>query len=74
MLFYIALDAPQMDCAVALERATKAFLLNGNQAVVEAVATIEKRLSNNVELSQFEDMRRLSREVATFVRQGRGSR
>lgn len=71
MLFQIALDAPQMDCAVALERATKAFLLNGNQDVVEAVATIEERLRVTAENAEFEDMKRLHRELTTFVRQGR---
>lgn len=70
-LFHIALDAPQMDCGVALERATKAFLLNGNQDLIEAVATIEERLRASTAHAAFEDMKRLHREVATFVRQGR---
>jgi len=71
MLFHIALEAPQMDSAVALERATKAFLLSGNQAVVEAIATIEERLRLAAEGVGFDDMKRIYREVATFVRQGR---
>ena len=71
MLLHIALEAPEMDCAVALERATKAFLLNGNQDVVEAIATIEEPLRIAAGKAEFEDMKRLHREVATFVRQGR---
>jgi len=71
MLLNIALEAPEMDCAVALERATKAFLLNGNQDVIEAVATIEDRLRAAADDSEFDDIKRLHREVATFVRQGR---
>lgn len=70
-LLQIALDAPAMDCAVALERATKAFLLSGDQAIVEALAPVEERLRVGASASDFEDMKRLHREVATFMRQGR---
>lgn len=70
MLFHIALDAPEMDVAVALERATKAYLLSGNGAIIEAVGALVERLRIAAESSDYADMKRLHREAVMFVRQG----
>jgi len=72
MLLDLALDAKAMDCAVAFERAQKAFLLSGEKALLEKVEKIRDRLLSARDIEQVDDLHRLHAEVAMFARQGRG--
>lgn len=71
MLLDLALDAPSMDCAVALERALKAFLLSGDRAILEKAEAIQARVASVRDIEQVDDLNRLHDEVAIFVAQGR---
>lgn len=71
LLLDTSLDASEMDCAVALERAIKAFLLSGEARLLDKAEIIRGRLQPIQNQPQVDDLKRLHREVATFIRQGR---
>lgn len=71
LLLDTSLDAPEMDCAVALERAIKAFLLCGEGRLLDKAEIILNRLHPIQSQPQVDDLKRLHKEVATFIRQGR---
>jgi len=71
MLLDVALDAPAMDCAVAFERAQKAFLLSGDLGLVEKVESIRDRVAGARNIEQVADLERLHGEVSMFAKQGR---
>ena len=67
----VALEASTPDCAVAFERANKAFLLNGNSELLDKADLIRARLVEARDNLHLTDLARLHDEVATSVRQGR---
>lgn len=71
MLLDVALDARAMDCAVAFERAQKAFLLSGETKILDKVEKIRDRLVTARDVEQVDDLHRLHNEIAVFARQGR---
>ena len=70
-LLAIALEAPSMDCAVAFERANKAFLLTGEERFLTGAEDIARRLAATEPSSDIDDLVRLKGEIQMFVRQGR---
>ena len=68
----VALDADQMDCAIAFERARKAFLLTGERAYVDHAQTILDRLNSAQENQGVDDLRREREEIQLFIRQAGG--
>lgn len=71
MLLDIALEAPLPDCAVAFERANKAFLLSGNAGLLDKAEIIRGRLAQARDNPHLTDLGRLHDEVAAFIKQGR---
>ena len=69
MLLDISLEAPQMDCAVAFERAQKAFLLAPNASLLEKIKTIKQRVMCYREIDQMSDLHRLHDEISAFSKQ-----
>ena len=65
----VALDADQMDCAIAFERARKAFLLTGERAYVNHAQTILDRLDVAQENQIVGDLRREREEIGLFIKQ-----
>lgn len=72
-LLDIALAAKSMDCAVALERATKAFLLTGDATILDKAEAIGARLDAAGANDSIADLERLRGELAMFVRLGRAA-
>ena len=70
-LLDVALEARTMDCAVAFERAQKAFLLSGDERCVEAAESILETLGRASEDEAIWDLERLRSEIRTFRRQAR---
>lgn len=70
-LLDIALQADTMDCAIALERAFKAFLLSGNQRLIEKAEIVKDRLIANRRIANISDLVRLSEEADLFIRLSR---
>jgi hypothetical protein len=70
-LLDIALDAQSMDCAVALERAQRAFLLSGQPGLIDKAEAIRDRIAGVRDIDTVADLHRLHDEVAMFVKQGR---
>ncbi len=71
MLLDVALEAPAPDCAVAFERANKAFLLSGNGDILDKADAIRVKLAEARHNPHLTDLNRIHDEVAMFVRQGR---
>ncbi len=67
----IALDAERMDCAIAFERARKAFLLSGEQALVDRAQTILDQLDEVHKEAIIDDIERQRQEIELFIRQAR---
>lgn len=71
-LLEVALEARSMDCAVAFERASKAFLLTGEPRFLDSAEQIATRLRAAAKKGDvIDDLERLRREISVFVRQGR---
>lgn len=70
-LLELALEAPAMDCAIAFERASKAFLLTGDPRFLDAAKVIRQRLVPAARDDNIADLDRVRDEVALFIRQGR---
>lgn len=73
-LLDLALDAPSMDCAVAFERAHRAFLLTGQHEMIDKAEGIRDRIAAVRDIDTVADLDRLHNEVAMFVKQGRRCR
>lgn len=73
-LLDLALDAPSMDCAVAFERAHRAFLLTGQLEMIDKAEGIRDRIAAVRDIDTVADLDRLHDEVAMFVKQGRRCR
>jgi len=70
-LLAIALEAPSIDCAVAFERANKAFLLTSEERFLDHAEEIARRLEGAAAGDNVDDLERLRNEVKVFVRHGR---
>jgi hypothetical protein len=66
-LLDLALRAPAMDCAVAFERASKAFLMTGDARYIAAAQAIESRLAAAIGAHNIDDLERVRGEVALFI-------
>ena len=69
MTLEVALEADRMDCAIAFERARKAFLLTGHATYVDHAQTILDRLNEADEQTHLGDLRRERDEVRLFIKQ-----
>ena len=65
----VALNAPIIDCATALEKANKAFLLSGERRFIEAARTIFGRLDALGSVQGIGDLNRIRSEADVFIRQ-----
>jgi hypothetical protein len=72
-LLDIALNARSIDCAVALERANKAFLLTGDDTLLEKAEQIGERMAVHADVDTIADLERLKGDITMFVRQGRAA-
>lgn len=72
-LLEIALGAPSMDCAVAFERANKAFLLTKEARFLDSAEKIAARVASSTAGDNLADLERLRGEIKVLVRQGRRS-
>ena len=70
-LLDVAMDAPAMDCAIAFERASKAFLLTRDERFLDSAEEIARRLAEAAKDDKIADLERVRSEVVMFVRQGR---
>lgn len=73
-LLELAIDAPSMDCAVAFERAHRAFLLAGKPEMLDQAEIIRDRIASVRDIDAVADLNRLHDEVAMFIKQGRRCR
>jgi hypothetical protein len=64
-----AMHAPAMDCAIAFERASKAFLLTREPRFLDSAEEIGQRLADLPRTVA--DLERVHDEITMFVRQGR---
>ncbi len=67
------MEAKSIDCAIALERASKAFLLTSDAGLIEKAEVIAERLEAAGADNSIADLERLRAEVSMFVRQGRAA-
>jgi hypothetical protein len=70
-LLDIALDARSTDCAVALERATKAFLLTADPTILAKAEQIGARLEGAGANDTIADLERLRGELTMFLKQAK---
>ena len=63
------MNAPEMDCAIAFERASKAFLLTKEARFLDSAEAIGRRLADVPR--SIADLGRVRDEIMIFVRQGR---
>ena len=70
-LLQTSLEARSPDCAVALERANKGFLISGDSHFVAAADRILAILDGVEEGDSIADLERLRSEARTFVRQAK---
>ena len=66
-----AMEAERTDCAVAFERASKAFLLTGESAYLDHVEEIGRRLAADARGDSIADLDRVREEVTMFAKLGR---
>jgi hypothetical protein len=71
LLLDMALNAPEMDCAIAFERASKGFLLTAEPRFLDAAEEISRRLAEAAHGDKIADLERVRSDVEMFVRQGR---
>lgn len=72
-LLEVAMDAPAIDCAIAFERASKAFLLTKEPRFLDSAEEIARRLERAARNDDIDDLERVRAEVAMFIKQGRRS-
>jgi hypothetical protein len=71
MLLDVALGARSIDCAIAFERANKAFLLTREDRFLDKAEEIKRRLDGVGNIESIADLERLKSEITTFIQQGR---
>ena len=67
----VSMKANSIDCAVAFERANKAFLLTSDSRFLDTAEQIKARLDEVQDRHLIADLERLRNEISIFVRQGR---
>jgi acetolactate synthase regulatory subunit len=72
VLLQTSLDAQSPDCAIALERANKGFLLSGDERFIVAAERLLEILGG-VTGASIGDVERLRNETRTFIRQARAA-
>lgn len=72
-LLGVALEARSPDCAVALERAIKGFLISGAPGFIDAAETVLVRLNTVKDDKDIDDLERLRKETRTFIEQARAT-
>ena len=65
----VALEARSIDCAVALERCNRGFLLTGQKLFVNAARNVLKRVQNIEDDGSIGDLERMRSELKTFIKQ-----
>jgi hypothetical protein len=70
-LLDVALGARSIDCAIAFERANKAFLLTREDRFLDKAEEIKRRLDGVGNIEAIADLERLKSEITTFIQQGR---
>lgn len=65
----VALNAPIIDCATAMEKVNKAFLLSGERRFIETARTIFGRLDEIGSVEGIGDLNRIRSETDIFIRQ-----
>ena len=65
----VALNAPIIDCATAMEKVNKAFLLSGQRRFIDAARTIFGRLDGVGLVEGIGDLNRIRSEADIFIRQ-----
>ena len=68
-LLDVALGARSIDCAVAFERANKAFLLSGDSRYIDAARVISEKIPAGEGLLHIADLERLRQEIGAFILQ-----
>jgi hypothetical protein len=68
-----ALSVRSVDCAYALERAIKAFLLTGDERVLDKVEEVRQKLDGSGDNGSIADLDRLRGELTMFLAQGRAA-
>lgn len=68
-LLQVALDGKNTDCAIAFERANKAFLLSGQSKFIKSAEIIMEKLTGLPENIEIGDLERLKSEIGTFILQ-----
>lgn len=69
MQIEVALNAPMIDCATALEKVNKAFLLSCEQRFIDAAKRIFGRLDDIGPIEGIGDLTRIRVEADMFIRQ-----
>ncbi len=69
MQIEVALNAPMIDCAMALEKVNKAFLLSCEQRFIDAAKRIFGRLDDIGPIEGIGDLTRIRVEADMFIRQ-----
>lgn len=72
-LLEVALEARTTDCAIALERCNKGFLLTGDNVFIEAAQVILTKVDGIADDLRIGDLERLRSEIKTFIRQARAA-
>ncbi len=67
MLLDVALGARSIDCAIAFERANKAFLLTREDRFLDKAEEIKRRLDGVGNIEAIADLERLKSEITTFI-------
>ncbi len=70
-LLDVAMEARAMDCAIAFERASKAFLLTNEARFLVSAEEIARRLAEAAKDDKIADLERVRSEVTMFIKQGR---
>ena len=73
LLLGLALDADSMDCAVALDRALKCFLLDGDSRFLDKAQSIRNKLDAAKRIAGIDDLNRLHDEASLIVALGRAA-
>jgi len=68
-LLSLALEARSIDCAIALERCNKGFLLSAERSFIEGAKTILARVDGIKDDVHISDLERLRLEIKAFIRQ-----
>lgn len=72
-LLDVALEARSPDCAVALERCNRGFLLTGEASFIRSAEQILSRITAYGDGGAINDLERLKSEIKTFVSQAKAS-